>query len=60
MKWTLTSQQILNPLHIDLHITDLDRILDITLRLRDTGEDLFGYTGDESLEGGVVYVCSLR
>jgi hypothetical protein len=55
----LTSQQILDLLHVDLHIADFDCILDGHVGGHDRGEDLLDYTRNETFEVGVLDVCTL-
>ena len=56
----LTSQKILDPLHVYLHVADFDRVLDTNIR-RDNGfEDLFDDTRDHALQGGILDICALQ
>ena len=55
----LTGQEILDPLHVDFHVADLDRVLDVGVCDCDRGEDLLRYPWDQALEFGIIDVCAL-
>jgi len=54
-----TCEQVLDLLHVDLHVADLDGVLDTDVRGDDGGEDLLDDTRDDASECRVLDVCAL-
>lgn len=47
-------EQVADPFHVDFHVADLDRVLDVGVRRGDTREYLLRDARDETLELGVL------
>jgi hypothetical protein len=55
-----TSKQVTNALHVDLHVRNLDEVLEVGGGGHDGSEDLLRQTGDDTLHLEVVDVGALE